>query len=188
MSAAPSLEECASECEADPVCTGATYFGSDTVLNCWFKDWGAGSVAPPCLRNPQDPLEVQAIIDPAGVACSDITYMDIAVYVCDEELLIDEKPSGVAPGTESSNNVTSLSIFSKYDRFPGRDYNPGSPQSDFEVRFAVCLASFNCQIRTPPVEGSHVNTFYKVFNVPLLRLCKCIQPEFECVIHQHSET
>lgn len=110
-----SPEECARACEANPVCTGATYLApSSAQLNCWFKDWGTGAVAAPCLPGPQNPLEVQAIIDPAGAECSGITYMAAPVFQCDAE-----------PGTPSSSTARALGTPTQYNRFPGRDYNPG---------------------------------------------------------------
>lgn len=105
------------------MCTGATYLStSSAVLNCWFKEWGANAVAPPCLPGPENPLEVQAIIDPAGAECSGISYMDAIVYQCDEE-----PPAAAAMG--------------KYDRFPGRDYDPVTPKS-LDVQVTYCWRSY----------------------------------------------
>lgn len=129
--------DCARACEADPVCTGATYVSGGAELNCWFKDWGQGPVPPPCLPNANSTLEVQSIFDPAGEECSSITYSGNAVYACDDEAQIHDQPTGVASGSASSNNLESGLSFIKYDRFPGRDYIPGAPKS-VSIQVLLC--------------------------------------------------
>ena len=121
-----SLEDCAVECETDPVCTGATYITNNDGNNCWFKDWGAGPVPPPCLPGPDSPLQYQVIIDPAGAACSGIVYMDTTVYDCDVEAQIDDVPP---VESETAANATSEDVSvsgSTYSRFPGKDYIPST--------------------------------------------------------------
>ena len=133
----PSLEECAADCDADAVCTGATFIVEGSETNCWFKDWGTGLVAPPCLPAADNPLVYKAIIDPAGADCAAIMYMDETVYGCDEESEIDEKPGAVAPdaaiadmapvaAVESTvtDPATLAALMPPYSANAGVDYSP----------------------------------------------------------------
>lgn len=130
----PSAESCATDCEADPVCTGATYITNNDGNNCWFKDWGAGPVAPPCLPNPNKSLEYQAIIDPAGATCATIVYMDIPTLDCDVEAEIEEKPTDVGAAAAADAPVavaattTDVAELEALDPpfigYAGSDYSP----------------------------------------------------------------
>ena len=119
------------------MCTGATFIVEGSETNCWFKDWGTGLVAPPCLPAADNPLVYKAIIDPAGADCAAIMYMDETVYGCDEESEIDEKPGAVAPdaaiadmapvaAVESTvtDPATLAALMPPYSANAGVDYSP----------------------------------------------------------------
>lgn len=131
----PSLEDCAMDCTADAVCTGATYIVSGSDRNCWFKDWGTGPVAPPCLPPADSPNVYKAVIDPAGADCADITYMMTTIYDCEIEKDIEEKPDledltpGAAPAAVTVDatvtDVADLAALTpSFSGFVGMDYSP----------------------------------------------------------------
>lgn len=128
----PSLEACATDCEADAVCKGATFIVSGSEKNCWFKEWPVGPAANPCMPPADSTLVYQAIVDPAdaGGDCAAIMYMEDTIYSCPDE---PEEQTALAPDTAAmapaavdatvTDPATLAALMPAYSAYPGVDYS-----------------------------------------------------------------